>query len=151
MTAQRWDRRRFLRMASAGAMASTGFTASGLGASTAPSPQVLIIGAGMSGVAASFWLRQFGISSLILEGRNRLGGRIDTSYYWPDAPLDIGASWIHDSAHSPLTPLTKLFNIGTYLTDFFFKMYGLSHPRKVMSARRGICNVGKYAKHWLTP
>jgi len=37
---------------------------------------VLIIGAGMSGLAASYTLTQKGIAHIIVEGRDRIGGRI---------------------------------------------------------------------------
>jgi monoamine oxidase len=118
MTGQNRDRRHFLRTAAAGALASTaigGFPA--LGQSTG-NPAVLILGAGLSGISASYWLRQFGISSLVLEGRTRIGGRLWTSFYWPDAPLDLGGAWIHDTPHSPLTPLCKQFGVQTKVVDF---------------------------------
>ena len=37
---------------------------------------VIIIGAGISGIAASTILTQKGIKHIILESRNRIGGRI---------------------------------------------------------------------------
>lgn len=55
---------------------------------------VIIIGAGISGIAAARLLKSKGYSVLVLEARNRIGGRIwtDTSL---NSPLDMGASWIH--------------------------------------------------------
>src|SRR2546425_2391670 len=59
------------------------------------SADVIVIGAGMSGVAAATTLRQFGISSIVLEGRpDRIGWRIWSSYKWKEAPVDLGASWV---------------------------------------------------------
>lgn len=37
---------------------------------------VIVIGAGMSGIAASAVLCKIGIKHIILESRNRIGGRI---------------------------------------------------------------------------
>ncbi len=40
--------------------------------------QVIIIGAGIAGLAASVKLNESGINFLLLEGSNRIGGRINT-------------------------------------------------------------------------
>lgn len=42
---------------------------------------VIIIGAGISGIGASLHLSKEGIEHLILEGRDRIGGRIHTEHY----------------------------------------------------------------------
>lgn len=118
MATRELNRRRFLRMAGAGALA-----APALGTATAEAqsvqPQVIIIGAGMSGISAAYWLRQYGIRSIVLEGRSRLGGRLFSSTYWPDATLDLGGAWIHDAPNSPLTPIANAApRIVTQETDF---------------------------------
>src|SRR5438067_1175684 len=102
------DRRRFLQLASASAVAALAAPAR---AQPGGPPDVLIVGAGMSGVSTSYFLRKLGIRSLILEGRDRIGGRLWSSKRWPDAILDLGGAWVHDSLNSPLTPLVKQFNI----------------------------------------
>src|SRR2546423_705388 len=106
------DRRHFLRLASAGAAAGLGTVPAVAQAGTSP-PEVLIIGAGMGGTSTSYFLRKLGISSLVLEGRDRIGGRLWSSKRWPDAILDLGGAWVHDSLNSPLTALVKQFNIQT--------------------------------------
>jgi len=67
----------------------------------------IVIGAGMAGLAAARTLSQAGHQVTILEGRERLGGRTWTSEQWPDAPVDLGASWIHGMERNPLTELAK--------------------------------------------
>ena len=57
--------------------------------------EVIVVGAGVSGLAAARRLQDAGVKVLVLEGRNRLGGRVWTDRTWADAPLDLGASWIH--------------------------------------------------------
>ena len=64
-------------------------------AGTKPGKSVLIIGAGLAGLACGKALQQQGFQVQLIEGRNRSGGRIHTSRHWPDLPLDLGASWIH--------------------------------------------------------
>lgn len=71
-----------------------------------PSPKrILVIGAGMAGLAAGRTLQAQGHDVRVLEARDRIGGRIWTSTLWPDAPLDLGASWIHGMRGNPLTDL----------------------------------------------
>jgi monoamine oxidase len=63
--------------------------------------EVIVIGAGIAGLAAARDLSIDGYDVLVLEARNRIGGRIWTSRDL-GVPADLGASWIHgfDSAHS---------------------------------------------------
>ncbi|UJR38351.1 hypothetical protein I4U23_031021 [Adineta vaga] len=56
---------------------------------------VLIIGAGLSGLEAARILEQKGIQYLILEARNRSGGRIWSYRSQSNHMLDMGATWIH--------------------------------------------------------
>jgi monoamine oxidase len=58
------------------------------------SPQVLIIGGGFSGIAAAKKLAEAGISFLVLEARERLGGRVYTKSFSEDLYLDLGGQWI---------------------------------------------------------
>jgi monoamine oxidase len=57
---------------------------------------VVIIGAGVSGLSAASELRKSGLSLLILEARDRVGGRAYTRNE-PDlsAPIELGAEFIH--------------------------------------------------------
>ncbi|MFM7182618.1 MAG: flavin monoamine oxidase family protein [Verrucomicrobiales bacterium] len=67
--------------------------------------RIIVIGAGMAGLAAARRLKGLGHEVIVLEGRDRIGGRIHTSMQWSDLPLDLGASWIHNTKGNPLTPL----------------------------------------------
>jgi monoamine oxidase len=60
---------------------------------------VIIIGAGVSGLAAASELRKSGLSVLILEARDHVGGRAWTRHE-PDlsAPIELGAEFIHGRA-----------------------------------------------------
>src|SRR5665213_3429974 len=57
---------------------------------------VLIIGAGVAGLAAAGELARAGLCVAILEARNRLGGRIDTRHEqgW-QVPVECGAEFVH--------------------------------------------------------
>ena len=55
---------------------------------------VIVIGGGIAGLEATLKLQAQGAKVLVLEGRDRLGGRIFTEKLGKTA-IDLGASWIH--------------------------------------------------------
>jgi monoamine oxidase len=57
---------------------------------------VIIIGAGASGLAAANKLEEKGISYQILEATDKFGGRIQKNESFADFPIDLGAEWIHE-------------------------------------------------------
>ena len=61
--------------------------------------EVLILGAGASGIAAADALHQKGVDFLVLEGRERIGGRVHHVMY-KGSKLELGAAWSHDSQHN---------------------------------------------------
>ncbi|HEX7417589.1 MAG TPA: FAD-dependent oxidoreductase, partial [Steroidobacteraceae bacterium] len=63
---------------------------------------VLVIGAGAAGLAATRRLSDAGRSVLLLEARERIGGRIWTqSLPGFSEPVELGAEFIH--GHAPAT------------------------------------------------
>ncbi len=81
-------------------------------------PRILVVGAGIAGLAAAAKLQQSGYSVQILEGRERIGGRIWTSHSWDDLPVDLGASWIHGVEDNPITALADQASITRAPTDY---------------------------------
>ncbi|MBV1777253.1 FAD-dependent oxidoreductase [Burkholderiaceae bacterium DAT-1] len=80
------------------------------------SSDVIIIGAGIAGLAAAKKLREAGKTVMVLEARNRTGGRIFTHPTWKDAPVDLGASWIHGAGdRNPIAQLAH--RIGARLAN----------------------------------
>ena len=70
-------------------------------------PEVIVIGAGVSGLAAATQLSQSGISVTILEGRDRVGGRIFTSRDSHGMSIELGAEFIHGRPPEILTLLSS--------------------------------------------
>ena len=56
--------------------------------------RVIVVGAGWAGLTVANALRNAGVDHVVLEGRDRIGGRahtVDLGGY----PVDLGCSWIH--------------------------------------------------------
>lgn len=80
------------------------------------SPEILILGAGISGIAAARTAKAAGKSVLLLEARHRIGGRVHT-VDCQGTPVDLGASWIHGgSRRNPLTDIAAEFGAETAKT-----------------------------------
>ena len=62
---------------------------------------VLVIGAGLAGLACAQRLRSAGRRVLVLEARERLGGRLWTVRR-QGVPIELGASWLHGIDNNPL-------------------------------------------------
>ena len=71
-----------------------------------PEFDVIIVGAGMAGLAAARHLVDEGLSVLILEAADYIGGRIRALPWYGGINLNVGAHWI--AGDSPLNPLTAL-------------------------------------------
>ncbi|OLZ65343.1 hypothetical protein AV521_32165 [Streptomyces sp. IMTB 2501] len=78
---------------------------------------VIVVGAGISGLAAARYLADQGEDVVVLEARDRIGGRIWTSEKWADMPLDLGASWIHGINNNPIAALAGKAKARTVVTD----------------------------------
>jgi monoamine oxidase len=57
--------------------------------------RVLVIGAGIAGLSAAYHLKQAGIESIVLEARDRIGGRVWTDREFAGFPVEFGAELIH--------------------------------------------------------
>jgi len=64
--------------------------------------RVIVIGAGFAGLAAANALTTAGVPCVVLEGRDRIGGRAHTIDVG-GSPVDVGCSWITDPVGNPMT------------------------------------------------
>lgn len=80
--------------------------------------RIVVIGAGLAGLAAARELQKRGHEVVIVEARDRIGGRIWTSTQWPDMPLDFGATWIHGVSGNPLTDLAEEIQASRLVTSY---------------------------------
>lgn len=57
--------------------------------------KAIVLGAGIAGLSAAYHLQSGGIEVVVLEGRDRIGGRVWTSRDFADIPVEFGAELIH--------------------------------------------------------
>ena len=109
-------RRALLGSAATGAVA----VAAGCSGSTVARtnrPKVVVIGAGMAGLGAARVLDEAGCRVVVIEARDRIGGRVHTVERF-GTQVDLGASWIHDSRGNPLTEIARKAGLETVPTDY---------------------------------
>ncbi|KAF5766738.1 putative oxidoreductase [Helianthus annuus] len=80
-------------------------------------PRVVVIGSGISGISAAHVLNNADFEIVLLESRDRIGGRIHTDYSF-GCPVDMGASWLHGVCNeNPLAPLIRHLGLALYRTS----------------------------------
>ncbi|CAG0920574.1 unnamed protein product [Notodromas monacha] len=73
--------------------------------------KVIIVGAGISGLAAAQQLKRFGFNVTVLEGRDRVGGRIATFRGENSSVADLGAMIVTGLGGNPLAVLSRQFDV----------------------------------------
>jgi monoamine oxidase len=65
-----------------------------------------IVGAGAAGISAGRAARERGLTCVVLEASDRIGGRACTTE-WHGHALDLGATWLHSADRNPLARLAE--------------------------------------------
>jgi polyamine oxidase len=66
-----------------------------------PVERVVVIGAGIAGLTVANALTRGGIECVVVEARDRIGGRLHTVSL-AGSPVDLGGSWIHTPVGNPM-------------------------------------------------
>jgi monoamine oxidase len=74
------------------------------------SVDVAIIGAGAAGLGAAHALKDSGLSVIVLEARDRLGGRAHTILAAPGIIFDTGCGWLHSANKNSFVGIAKQLN-----------------------------------------
>lgn len=95
------------------------------------SVDVAIIGAGAAGLGAAHALRDSGLSVIVLEARNRLGGRAWTVQASPDVTFDVGCGWLHSAEKNSFVPIARqlAFELNKDLPPWRERAYGNAFPQ----------------------
>jgi len=117
--AQRWTRREVLTALSSlfAAPFLVGCGTARTPSRLTPGTRVIVVGAGFAGLAAARRLTERGGEVLILEARDRIGGRVH-SVTRGGLTFDMGASWIHGLTGNPMTGLTDELGLVRTTTDY---------------------------------
>jgi monoamine oxidase len=71
---------------------------------------IAIVGAGAAGLGAAHALKDSGLSVLVLEARERIGGRAWTIQPAPGIIFDVGCGWLHSADQNSFTAIAKQLN-----------------------------------------
>src|SRR6266487_3062632 len=97
-----------------------------------PSPvDVAIIGAGAAGLGAANALKNSGLSTILLEARDRVGGRAHTIMASPDVTFDVGCGWLHSADENSFVKIAEQLNfeINKSLPPWRDRAYGKAFPQ----------------------
>lgn len=109
------SRRRFSHLAALAALSLAGRRAV---AAPRAGGTAVVVGAGMAGLAAAIDLKAAGWTVVVIEGRDRVGGRIFTDRSLDGVPLDMGATWIHGIRGNPINALRTKYRLKVALTNY---------------------------------
>lgn len=77
----------------------------------ADEPDVVVIGAGSAGLSAAKELRRLGISTTVIEGSHRIGGRAYSEELVPGTWFDLGCAWLTDGDANPFAGIADSLGI----------------------------------------
>jgi monoamine oxidase len=96
------------------------------------SVDIAIIGAGAAGLGAAHALKKAGASFVVLEARDRVGGRGHTIMASPEVTFDLGCGWLHSADQNSFVKIAETLNfeINKDLPPWRERAYGDAFPRE---------------------
>ena len=88
----------------------------------------VVIGAGAAGLGAARTLISGGAEVIVLEARNRVGGRAVCDNTTFPIPVDLGAQWLHQGLTNPLRVIAQQAGYTTVHDAFPRVIYGEGQP-----------------------
>jgi len=132
-----WSRRDLLK-AAAGTSVAVPFLKPTPSKAQSNDVDVIVIGAGIAGLAAAQRLKDLGYAVAVLEATSDIGGRIRTDWSL-GAPFEVGAGWIHRPDGNPISRLAADIGAKTIVTpDESYQVFakdGQAIPASVIEAK----------------
>ncbi len=96
------------------------------------SVDVAIIGAGAAGLGAAHALSASSLSTIVLEARDRVGGRGHTVMASPEITFDLGCGWLHSADENSFVAIANELNfeIDRTLPPWRERTVGKAFPQK---------------------
>jgi monoamine oxidase len=96
------------------------------------SVDIAIIGAGAAGLGAAHALQNSGLSIIVLEARDRVGGRGYTIQAAPDVVFDVGCGWLHSADRNSFVPIAEQLNfeVNKALPPWRERAFGKAFPQE---------------------
>ncbi len=95
-------------------------------------PDVVIVGGGAAGIAAARALQKTGLSTILLEAADHLGGRVYTDHATFGIPFDVGAHWVHSGNLNPYQKIAR---------DLGFELYAARSEFRIFTQEREATNA----------
>src|ERR1700733_14644339 len=73
---------------------------------------VVVIGAGLSGLEAARNIHKAGLSVLVLEAKDRIGGKARSVSNDGNGFIELGAAWINDTNQSEMWAMAQKYGFG---------------------------------------
>jgi len=95
------------------------------------SVDVAIIGAGAAGLGAAHALKNSNFSVIVLEARDRVGGRAWTVQASPEVTFDVGCGWLHSADMNSFVTIAEQldFEINKELPPWHRPAFGKAFPQ----------------------
>lgn len=118
-----------------------------------------VVGAGLAGLRCADILDQYGFQVTILEGRDRVGGRMNQQRLSNGHLVDLGPNWIHGTEDNPMLELAK--QTGTSFANWQTLSSVVDEDGKLLELKEGeyysetmwdiVLDAFKWSnKHWTT-
>ncbi|MEM9293443.1 MAG: NAD(P)/FAD-dependent oxidoreductase [Acidobacteriota bacterium] len=109
----------------------------------------MVVGAGMAGLAAAQALHRAGRRVLVLEARERLGGRTFTADVGP-ATVDLGGAWIHGPRGNPIAKYARAEGFSYRYHELGFDTLYDAHSRSVLRGAAIDNIIEEFESSWWT-
>lgn len=105
---------------------------------------VIVVGAGLAGLAAARSLTAAGVEAIVVEARDRVGGRLEGGHTTDGTPVELGGQWIGPTQN-------RMYQLVAELGLETFPTYNEGHNVVVLGGRRTLMDPARGGMPRLSP